>query len=201
MALPDHGPRRADPSSPRCFDAPGDVLAKEITPCSPKVPAPCWTGEPYQPVPVPTNASDRRRPGRQRAPRGLPRRRGADDDAAALPGRHARRAGARLHRADHRGRQEGDPKLNDADTIGASGLEEQYDAQLRGVDGTQNVAAQPAGLRGAAPAHGHRARQGDTLVTSIDAQLQTAGRAVAGAADQADSRASRASRRRRAPSS
>ena len=28
----------------------------EITPCSPKVPAPCWTGEPYQPVPVATNA-------------------------------------------------------------------------------------------------------------------------------------------------
>src|SRR4051794_2341010 len=28
------------------------LLAAQITPCSPKVPAPCWTGEPYQPVPV-----------------------------------------------------------------------------------------------------------------------------------------------------
>ncbi len=31
-----------------------DRLSKEITPCSPKVPAPCWTGEPFAPVPVAT---------------------------------------------------------------------------------------------------------------------------------------------------
>ncbi len=35
------------------------ALAKEITPCSPKVPAPCWTGQPYQPVPVALNARAR----------------------------------------------------------------------------------------------------------------------------------------------
>lgn len=27
-------------------------LAKRITPCGPKVPKPCWTGSPYQPVPL-----------------------------------------------------------------------------------------------------------------------------------------------------
>ena len=35
------------------------LLTKQITPCSPKVPAPCWTGEPYQPVPVLNRASTR----------------------------------------------------------------------------------------------------------------------------------------------
>ncbi|MEO9239230.1 MAG: hypothetical protein ABI418_14210, partial [Jatrophihabitantaceae bacterium] len=29
-------------------------LKREITPCGVHVPAPCWTGEPYQPVPVAT---------------------------------------------------------------------------------------------------------------------------------------------------
>jgi len=33
------------------------TLAEEITPCSPTVPAPCWTGEPYEPVPVATHLS------------------------------------------------------------------------------------------------------------------------------------------------
>ena len=30
-------------------------LQREITPCGVHVPAPCWTGEPYQPVPVATD--------------------------------------------------------------------------------------------------------------------------------------------------
>jgi hypothetical protein len=34
-------------------------LAQEITPCGVHVPSPCWTGEPYQPVPVVTDASTR----------------------------------------------------------------------------------------------------------------------------------------------
>ena len=33
------------------------TLAEEITPCSSTVPAPCWTGEPYQSVPVATHLS------------------------------------------------------------------------------------------------------------------------------------------------
>ena len=34
-------------------------LAREITPCSSTVSQPCWTGEPYQPVPVTSSASER----------------------------------------------------------------------------------------------------------------------------------------------
>jgi penicillin-binding protein 2 len=64
-----------------------------------------------------------------------------------------------------------DPQLNDSDTIGVSGLEEQYDQYLRGVDGTQSVQLNPQGYTvgtgGTVPA-----RQGDTLVTSIDEHIQ-----------------------------
>ena len=38
--------------------------------------------------------------------------------------------------------------LNDADTIGRAGLEEQYDAVLRGTDGTQTVLLDPRGSGG-----------------------------------------------------
>jgi penicillin-binding protein 2 len=64
-----------------------------------------------------------------------------------------------------------DPNLTDADTIGASGLEEQYDSVLRGIDGveTKNLSAQGYSVSDGsyvAPV------QGDTLVTSIDGRLQ-----------------------------
>ncbi|WP_375490796.1 penicillin-binding transpeptidase domain-containing protein [uncultured Jatrophihabitans sp.] len=146
-------------------------LRKQITPCSAKVPAPCWTGEPYAPVPVATKVSmkvvlaiDERRedfPGVQvqtvtepTYPNG--------DLAAQLLG-YTGQVTADDTKANH--------DLNDADTIGASGLEEQYDAVLRGVDGKQVVSLSPQGYSvgdggQVAP------QQGDTLVTSLDLRVQ-----------------------------
>ena len=64
-------------------------------------------------------------------------------------------------------------QLNDADTIGRSGLEEQYDSILRGTDGTQTVLLDP---QGEVVGNGKTvdATQGDTLVTSIDSGVQAA---------------------------
>jgi penicillin-binding protein 2 len=61
--------------------------------------------------------------------------------------------------------------LNDSDTIGASGLEQQYDAVLRGIDGKQDVELSPQGYT---VRYGPQqpAQQGDTLVTSIDLNVQ-----------------------------
>jgi penicillin-binding protein 2 len=61
--------------------------------------------------------------------------------------------------------------LNEADTIGASGLEQQYDSVLRGSDGKQVVQLSPQGYT---VSYGKRipAEQGDTLVTSIDLDVQ-----------------------------
>ena len=65
-----------------------------------------------------------------------------------------------------------DPALVDEDTIGASGLEEQYDSVLRGADGTQDVALDPLGdVVSDGPLT--PATQGDTLVTSLDANVQS----------------------------
>jgi len=51
LAQPDHGARVLSLLAWLLGTSPVQ-LAQEITPCSPKVSAPCWTGEPFQPVPV-----------------------------------------------------------------------------------------------------------------------------------------------------
>ncbi len=63
------------------------------------------------------------------------------------------------------------PDLDDADSIGLSGLEQQYDSVLRGVDGKQYVQLDPRGISVGSDLS-VPATQGDTLVTSIDASVQ-----------------------------
>lgn len=146
-------------------------LAKEITPCSPKVPAPCWTGEPFAPVPVATNAptatvlaiSEHREqyPGVAVQTVTLPSYPNGSLAAQILG------YASQITTAD----KKVNSALNDADSIGVSGLEEQYDAILRGVDGKQIVKLNPQGytvkLGGSVAA-----QQGNTLVTSIDLGIQ-----------------------------
>ncbi len=85
------------------------LLAKQITPCSPHVAAPCWTGPPYQPVPVATSAptaavlevSEHREqyPGVALQTVTLP----------SYPNGSTRRTGPRLHRPGDRGRRRRQP--------------------------------------------------------------------------------------------
>jgi len=146
-------------------------LTKEITPCSPTVPAPCWTGYPYEPVPVATDASAQVvfaiSEHREQFP-------GVAVRTVTIPQYpHGSLAAqilgytSEITEAD----KNRNPTLTDADTIGVSGLEEQYDAVLRGVDGQQLVQLNPQGytvrLGSSTPA-----QQGNTLVTSIDLDLQ-----------------------------
>jgi penicillin-binding protein 2 len=146
-------------------------LRKQITPCGVNVPAPCWTGEPYQPVPVAT---------------------GVDAGAVLAVSEHAEQfAGVAIdnqtvldypggtlaaHVLGYTGAvsaddQKANKKLADADTIGRSGLEESYDSVLRGVDGQQQVQLD---ARGEAVGNASLipAQPGDSLVTSIDAKVQ-----------------------------
>ncbi|MFN2562398.1 MAG: penicillin-binding transpeptidase domain-containing protein [Jatrophihabitans sp.] len=147
-------------------------LAKEITPCSPKVPAPCWTGQPYQPVPVALNAPTRTVLAVSEHREQFP---GVAVQTVTLPlypngtlAAHLLGYTSEITGAD----KKRNPQLNDADTIGASGLEEEYDAVLRGIDGKQIVELNPQGytVRTGASVP---ATQGDTLVTSIDRDVQT----------------------------
>jgi penicillin-binding protein 2 len=151
-------------------DTPGH-LAAEITPCSSSVPAPCWVGEPYQPVPVmthvPTSAVLAISEHREAYP-------GVAIETVTQP--HYPGGSLAAHILGYTGQVtqddiKADPKLVDADTIGKSGLEEQYDSALRGVDGKQMMLLDPQGYaarrgRYIAPV------PGDTLVTSIDGRLQ-----------------------------
>ena len=169
-ALPDHGAAVLARIA-ALLHKPQATLAAEITPCSPKVPAPCWTGEPYQPVPVATYLSrqvvlavtEHREnfPGVAIQTITLPRY-----PNGALAG-HVLGYTSQITAADKRN----DPKLNDADTIGVSGLEEQYDSVLRGVDGKLVKNLSPQGY--SVSDGGYVAPvQGDTLVTSINLRLQ-----------------------------
>jgi penicillin-binding protein 2 len=146
-------------------------LAAEITPCSTKVPAPCWTGEPYQPVPVashlPTSTllaiSEHREdyPGVAIQTVTLP-----SYPYGALAG-HVLGYTAQVTQANKKANH----KLSDADTIGAAGLEAQYDKWLRGVDGVETKNLSPQGY---SVSNGDYTapKQGDTLVTSINLKLQ-----------------------------
>jgi penicillin-binding protein 2 len=148
-----------------------DQLTRQITPCSSKVPAPCWTGQPYQPVPVATNAPTRTVLAVSEHREDYP---GVAVQTVTLPtypngdlAAHLLGYTSEITEAD----KKANASLQDADTIGASGLEQQYDAVLRGTDGKQYVELNPQGYTVRSGAS-EPAVQGDTLVTSIDLGVQ-----------------------------
>ncbi|HJQ42038.1 MAG TPA: penicillin-binding transpeptidase domain-containing protein [Jatrophihabitantaceae bacterium] len=170
QAMPDKGAGVLDRLS-ALLGTPTARLAKEITPCSPTVPAPCWTGQPYEPVPVATNAptsvvlavSEHRE---QFA--------GVDLQTITIPdypdgslAAHILGYTGDVSDAD----KKTDSALTDVDTIGRTGLQAEYDQYLRGVDGSQTMLLDPRGE--VVSTGGYVApEQGDTLVTSIDANVQ-----------------------------
>ncbi len=170
QALPDHGAAVLSKLAV-LLGVDALTLAQEIQPCSPTVPAPCWTGQPYQPVPVAVDAttaavltvSEHREdfPGVAVATVTLPNYPGGSL-AAQLLGYTGLVTAADLAN---------DAALTDADTIGRSGLQQQYDAVLRGTDGTQLVSLDPQG-EVVGPGPTVPAVPGDTLITSIDADVQ-----------------------------
>ncbi|HEX8092713.1 penicillin-binding transpeptidase domain-containing protein, partial [Jatrophihabitans sp.] len=146
-------------------------LRREITPCGVNVPAPCWTGQPYQPVPVATGVG----PAVILA---------VSEHAEQFPGvsistqtvLHYPGGSLAAHLLGYTGAvgpddQKADKALVDADTIGRSGLEESYDSVLRGVDGEQRVQLDPRGEAVGQDAT-IAAQPGNTLVTSLDADVQ-----------------------------
>lgn len=170
LAQPDHGTAVLDRLAPLLGTTPAQ-LAREITPCSPKVAAPCWTGEPYAPVPVATQASTQ-------AVLAIAEHR-EDFPAVALRtvtlpeypygtlAAHVLGYTGQVNAADLKA----DPALADADQIGRTGLEAYYDSVLRGTDGAQVLPLSPQGYA-TGPGYTVAPVQGDTLVTSIDLPLQ-----------------------------
>jgi penicillin-binding protein 2 len=150
------------------------LLAKQITPCSPTVAAPCWTGQPYEPVPVASNASTAVALAVSEHREQFP---GVELKTVAVPNypggtlaAHVLGYTGQITAAD----KTANPALSDEDTIGLSGLQAQYDSALRGTDGRQVVQLSPQGtvVSDAPSGADVAAVQGDTLVTSIDADVQ-----------------------------
>jgi penicillin-binding protein 2 len=151
-------------------------LARQITPCAKDVPRPCWNGSPYQPVPVATDTT----PGivltiaeRQEDFPGV--------SATSQTLRQYPNGSLAAHSLGYVGpvnqdeldaaRKAGRTDLNLNAQIGRSGLEQVYDADLRGGDGVRYVTVDNRGTvlgtqRETAP------QRGNTLVTSIDRDVQ-----------------------------
>jgi penicillin-binding protein 2 len=170
MLLPDHG-RSVFVRLGALIGVDPATLAHEVTPCSPSVPAPCWTGQPYQPVPVSANASVQAVLAVREHAEQFPGVAVQTVTQATYPfgslAAHVLGYTSQVTEAD----KKANPALVDADQIGASGLESEYDAALRGKDGVQDVMLNPQGY---AVQQGNTtpAVQGDTLVTSIDLNIQ-----------------------------
>src|SRR5262245_21115318 len=155
----------------RLLRTPTRDLAQEITPCGQNVPSPCWTGEPFQPVPVATDASTAAvlaiSEHRELYPGVTVETQTVRDYPGGTLAAHVLGYTGAVSADD----EKQDPKLNDADTIGRSGLEQEYDSVLRGTDGAQVVQLDPRGYA-VGMSQEIAPEPGDTLVTSIDRDVQ-----------------------------
>jgi len=162
-------------------------LLKEVRLCTVGVSQPCWTGSPYQPIPVAENVSaiiglqileNQRRFGGVTAAI-QPVIRYHQPISSAL----AQTLGYLQPITASELKRQGLPVtgFSSVDLVGQAGLELQYDKALRGIPGDKKLAVNAAGqVTGTISAV--RAQAGDYLVTSINSAVQEdAERALASA--------------------
>ena len=166
----DHGASVLNALAPLLKTTAAD-LQQEITPCGVKVPAPCWTGEPYQPVPVATDVDAGVVLAVSEHSEDFPGVAIDNQTVLAYPGGTLAAHVLGYTGAVSADDQKANKKLVDADTIGRSGLEESYDSVLRGIDGTQQVKLDALG-QSVGTADTIAPTPGDSLVTSIDQNVQ-----------------------------
>jgi penicillin-binding protein 2 len=155
----------------------GATMLKKVRLCTAGVPQPCWAGSPYQPIPVDEHTTDklavqvlenhREFPGVTAQIQPVIRYRGAVSNAAAQVLGYLQP----ITPQEVRRRHLTSTGFSGVDLVGQSGLEEQYDRQLRGRAGSQQVSVNAAGnVTGTTSQTG--AKAGDTLVTSINPRVQ-----------------------------
>jgi penicillin-binding protein 2 len=153
------------------------TLSEKVRLCTRGVPQPCWTGSPYQPVPVAEHVSDAIALQIMEQPKvfiGITASLQPVTDYPMPDGANPAQVLGYLQpitqsemTADHL------PETGFAgdDLVGQAGLEAQYNTDLTGKPGTQIVSVNAAGdvlnTVGGTPA-----QTGDTLVTSINAKVQ-----------------------------
>jgi penicillin-binding protein 2 len=152
-------------------------LSEKTRLCTKGVPAPCWTGSPYQPIPVDQRVSMRTALQIMEEPNQFPGVTAGVQPVVDYPmpdgANPAQVLGYLQPITQQEMAQEHLPETGFAgdDLVGQAGLEAQYNAALTGKPGTQTVSVNAAGdVRGVvsqAPP-----KNGDTLVTSLNSKVQ-----------------------------
>jgi len=139
----------------------------------------CWNGSPYQPAPVAEDVSQRVAVSIMERAEDFPAVLVQAQHVRAYPSPYGVNAAhllgylSPITASEYRqARKRHDPTLNASSVVGRAGLEEEYDRYLRGRPGYKKVVVDSMG-RVLGDAGQVRPRVGDTLVTSIDAKVQS----------------------------
>lgn len=155
---------------------PKDVMEK-VRLCDAKTPQPCWNGSPYQPIPITDEATAKQAlqirersedfPGISAEPEAV-RRYAAPGKAntAQVLGYLSPVTDAEITKA-----KDTDSPYLRSDQVGRSGLEREYDKELRGKAGVTRYEVDNLG-RVIGQAKSDKAEPGANLVTSIDSRVQ-----------------------------
>src|SRR5499427_9557760 len=153
------------------------LLQQRLRLCTPGVPQPCWPGSPYQPIPVDDQVSDTVALQIMESQRDFPGVTAQVQPVIHYQQPYSTAAAQMLGYLQPITPQEVAQRhlpvtgFSGVDLVGQAGLEQQYDQQLRGTPGSQtltvNAAGTVTGIR-----HQTAATPGNTLVTSLNSQLQ-----------------------------
>ncbi len=155
---------------------PADVIQK-VRLCDAKTPQPCWNGSPYQPIPITDEATAKQAlqireraedfPGITAEPEAVRRYAAPGDaNAAQVLGYLSPVTDDEITQA-----KDSDSPYLRSDQVGRSGLEREYDKQLRGKAGVTRYEVDNLG-RVIGKAKSDAPQPGSNLVTSIDARVQ-----------------------------
>jgi penicillin-binding protein 2 len=155
---------------------PADVIQK-VRLCDAKTPQPCWNGSPYQPIPITDEATAKQAlqirersedfPGITAEPEAVRRYAAPGDaNAAQVLGYLSPVTDSEITQA-----KDSDSPYLRSDQVGRSGLERQYDKELRGKAGVTRYEVDNLG-RVIGKAKSDAPQPGSNLVTSIDARVQ-----------------------------
>ncbi|MGW4732420.1 penicillin-binding protein 2 [Streptomyces shenzhenensis] len=156
--------------------SPEEVMLK-VRLCDAKTPQPCWNGSPYQPIPITDEATAKQAlqirersedfPGITAEPEAVRRYPGpGKSNTAQVLGYLSPVTDDEIQQA-----KDGDSPYLRSDMVGRSGLERQYDKELRGKAGVTRYEVDNLG-RVIGQAESDAAEPGAHLVTSIDARVQ-----------------------------
>lgn len=155
---------------------PKEVMEK-VRLCDAETPQPCWNGSPYQPIPITDEATPKQAlqireraedfPGITAEPQALRRYPSPGEaNTAQVLGYLSPVTDEELQQA-----QDTDSPYLRSDQVGRSGLEREYDKELRGKAGVTRYEVDNLG-RVIGQAEADAAQAGSNLVTSIDARVQ-----------------------------